>query len=349
MDVRLEVVHEKSRVPDVRLRRDTVVGRGKDCQLRIPVPDVSRRHCQFTIDGDALLIRDLGSSNGTQLGGQDIPPGRDILVTDGDMITVGPVSFVVHFDPEETDFVTGEEDGDGWPKDGDTDLTPGTPPQQPLFAPEPEQQPEQQPDAADEPQRPVETLQDTTIADHATLEEAPGDTADASVIELELDTPPENQSPDPPESPHKSRSLFGLFRRQSTPADTEDITDDDLMEETGEDPPDEVVPDFDADEDDIAPALRSEVLSETVDNIPVLQSAEEPPQDEDAPTESSHLTTAQPTAQPTNPRDEDVTQGIAEMLDEDDSEPFGFFEDDSTADAPPDDDNLADFLGQFGE
>ena len=95
MDVRLEVVHDKSRVRRVRLRRDTVVGRGQDCQLRIPVADVSRRHCQFTIDGDRLLLRDLGSSNGTQLDDKSIPVGKDILLSDGDTVTVGPVSFVV--------------------------------------------------------------------------------------------------------------------------------------------------------------------------------------------------------------------------------------------------------------
>ena len=96
MDVRLEVVHDKSRVSDVPLRRDTVVGRGKECQLRIPVADVSRRHCQFTLDGERLLIRDLGSSNGTQLADRTIPTGKDVLLSDGDAVTVGPVQFIVH-------------------------------------------------------------------------------------------------------------------------------------------------------------------------------------------------------------------------------------------------------------
>ena len=96
MDVRLEVVHDKSRVRHVRLRRDTVVGRGSDCQLRIPVADVSRQHCRFTLEDQRLLIRDLGSSNGTQLGDNTIPSGKDILLSDGDTVTVGPVSFIIH-------------------------------------------------------------------------------------------------------------------------------------------------------------------------------------------------------------------------------------------------------------
>ena len=102
MDVRLEVVHDKSRVRNVRLRRNTVVGRGKDCELRIPLADVSRQHCQFTLEGEQLLVRDLGSSNGTQIDDHTIPTGKDILLADGETVTVGPVSFVIHIADDNT-------------------------------------------------------------------------------------------------------------------------------------------------------------------------------------------------------------------------------------------------------
>ena len=53
-----------------------VVGRsGADVQ--IPSPLVSRRHAQVWADGDALLCRDLGSTNGT------------VRVRDGSATTVG--------------------------------------------------------------------------------------------------------------------------------------------------------------------------------------------------------------------------------------------------------------------
>ncbi len=112
MDVRLEVVHDKSRVRNVRLRRTTVVGRGKDCQLRIPVADVSRQHCRFTFEGEQLFVRDLGSSNGTQLGDRTIPTGKDILLADGDTVAVGPVSFVIHIAADDTDLDFQHEDLD---------------------------------------------------------------------------------------------------------------------------------------------------------------------------------------------------------------------------------------------
>jgi eukaryotic-like serine/threonine-protein kinase len=49
-----------------------VVGRGKECFLRIPQLEVSRRHCQLDIDPPHVRIRDLGSRNGTFLNGDRI-------------------------------------------------------------------------------------------------------------------------------------------------------------------------------------------------------------------------------------------------------------------------------------
>ena len=46
-------------------RTVTVIGRREDCDLRIPLGDVSRKHCRFIADNDTLKIEDLGSSNGT--------------------------------------------------------------------------------------------------------------------------------------------------------------------------------------------------------------------------------------------------------------------------------------------
>jgi predicted component of type VI protein secretion system len=74
----------------------TVIGRREDCDLRIPVHDVSRKHARLIREGDQLRIEDLGSSNGTHLNGQRIE--RDAIVQAGDSIQVGPVVFVVQFD-----------------------------------------------------------------------------------------------------------------------------------------------------------------------------------------------------------------------------------------------------------
>ena len=43
----------------------TVIGRREDCDLRIPLGEVSRKHCRLVRDGESLRLEDLGSSNGT--------------------------------------------------------------------------------------------------------------------------------------------------------------------------------------------------------------------------------------------------------------------------------------------
>ena len=70
----------------------TVIGRREDCDLRIPLGDVSRKHCRFIADNDTLKIEDLGSSNGTFHNGVRI---QEAIVNPGDNVQVGPVMFVV--------------------------------------------------------------------------------------------------------------------------------------------------------------------------------------------------------------------------------------------------------------
>ena len=46
------------------------IGRGETCHLRPISEQVSREHAEFTIDGDAVVVRDLGSRNGTLVNGK---------------------------------------------------------------------------------------------------------------------------------------------------------------------------------------------------------------------------------------------------------------------------------------
>jgi pSer/pThr/pTyr-binding forkhead associated (FHA) protein len=73
-------------------RTVTVIGRREDCDLRIPLGDVSRKHCRFIADNDTLKVEDLGSSNGTFHNGVRI---QETIVNPGDNVQVGPVTFVV--------------------------------------------------------------------------------------------------------------------------------------------------------------------------------------------------------------------------------------------------------------
>jgi len=73
----------------------TVIGRRRNCDLRIPLESVSRRHCQLTREGDQLQLQDLGSRNGTFLNGKQVETSS---VNAGDIIKIGPLVFAVQID-----------------------------------------------------------------------------------------------------------------------------------------------------------------------------------------------------------------------------------------------------------
>ena len=72
----------------------TLVGRPA-AGVRTPVPvagdaGVSRRQAMLVRGGGGTLaVRDLGSANGTRVNGQDVMPGVDTPLADGDQIAVG--------------------------------------------------------------------------------------------------------------------------------------------------------------------------------------------------------------------------------------------------------------------
>lgn len=77
-------------------REVTVIGRREDCDLRIPLGDISRKHARLIKEDGQIRLEDLGSSNGTYLNGQRIE--REAYLQAGDSIQVGPVVFVLQVD-----------------------------------------------------------------------------------------------------------------------------------------------------------------------------------------------------------------------------------------------------------
>ncbi|ADG68422.1 Forkhead-associated protein [Planctopirus limnophila DSM 3776] len=67
--------------------RKFLVGREQDCHLRPNSDLVSRHHCVFTIDDYAVRLRDLGSTNGTQVNGENIR--GEVILNEGDQVTIG--------------------------------------------------------------------------------------------------------------------------------------------------------------------------------------------------------------------------------------------------------------------
>lgn len=77
------------------LRSRTVLGRTSEADLRIPLPSVSRRHCEITLKDGAVHIRDLGSSNGTIHNRVQV---TEATLSPGDRIEIGGVEFMVVID-----------------------------------------------------------------------------------------------------------------------------------------------------------------------------------------------------------------------------------------------------------
>lgn len=78
------------------LQRDiTVIGRREDCDLRIPLTEVSRKHCRLVKDADGLRLEDLGSSNGTFHNGNRV---QESMIEPGDRVQVGPVLFIAQIE-----------------------------------------------------------------------------------------------------------------------------------------------------------------------------------------------------------------------------------------------------------
>lgn len=70
---------------DVKKKRRVVIGRGEDCDVKLTSDRVSRHHCEIVYKDGHCELRDLGSTNGTYLGGQRV---SHAVLQNGDVINV---------------------------------------------------------------------------------------------------------------------------------------------------------------------------------------------------------------------------------------------------------------------
>src|SRR4051794_21308675 len=90
MDFQLRVVRGRSTLGTLKLNDgNTIVGRHDACQLRIKSAQVSRKHCELFEKKGLLLVKDLGSSNGTLVNGKRVQGQR--VLEPGDELSIGPV------------------------------------------------------------------------------------------------------------------------------------------------------------------------------------------------------------------------------------------------------------------
>ncbi len=98
MDVQLVMFKDDSQCKEFPLVAGTTnVGRSEECDLRIPLPEVSRKHAAVIVTSDDVTLRDLGSANGTYVNNQKITEQE---LAAGDHVVIGPVVFTVRIDGE---------------------------------------------------------------------------------------------------------------------------------------------------------------------------------------------------------------------------------------------------------
>ena len=93
MDVKLTIIGDGKEYFSRVVNLPCVIGRGKQSDVTIIHPLVSRRHCEIYEENGAVMTRDLGSLNGTYFHKARI--GRGVAVPFGDHFTIGKLKFKI--------------------------------------------------------------------------------------------------------------------------------------------------------------------------------------------------------------------------------------------------------------
>lgn len=92
MEAKLVVVGGDTQTRQYELQLPAVIGRSRSTDVTLGHPLVSRQHCEVFESNGMLMVRDLGSLNGTFVGETRIAE-QAIPVKPGDLLTIGPVTF----------------------------------------------------------------------------------------------------------------------------------------------------------------------------------------------------------------------------------------------------------------
>lgn len=94
MNYVLQIVRGRSETSTLKLMDGVnTIGRQDGCLIRVRSAQVSRRHCEIYEDKGKLMVKDLGSSNGTFVNGKRVL-GQQVLNV-GDVLSIGGISLRV--------------------------------------------------------------------------------------------------------------------------------------------------------------------------------------------------------------------------------------------------------------
>ncbi len=78
-------------------RPDMIVGRHSSADVRLALPDVSRRHCRFVFSDRQWEVFDLNSLNGIFVNGARL---QEAVLSHGDTVRIGSLTFRVDLQAE---------------------------------------------------------------------------------------------------------------------------------------------------------------------------------------------------------------------------------------------------------
>ena len=85
--------------PPIEIVKDLiVVGRKEDCDVRLEHKSVSKMHCIISKTDGLLMLRDLGSTNGTRVNGTRV---RRAALLPNDQVAIAHFKFRVQLGPDE--------------------------------------------------------------------------------------------------------------------------------------------------------------------------------------------------------------------------------------------------------
>jgi pSer/pThr/pTyr-binding forkhead associated (FHA) protein len=99
IDVRAALIPLDGKPPVDIVKDMTLIGRKEDCDLRLNHKSISKIHCVLVKTDGLLLLRDLGSTNGTRVNGTRV---RRAALLPNDKVSFANFHFRVHLGPRET-------------------------------------------------------------------------------------------------------------------------------------------------------------------------------------------------------------------------------------------------------
>ena len=90
LNAKLVVVGGDVKTAEIKLRLPSTIGRGRGTTIILQHPLVSRQHCELYESAGQLMVRDLGSLNGTFVNNQRV---TESPLPAGELLTVGTVTF----------------------------------------------------------------------------------------------------------------------------------------------------------------------------------------------------------------------------------------------------------------